>query len=345
MKKVILLLLTIMLAIPAFAGEDKRGTAGFMFLKVPIGAREVGMGNAGMVLNGGASAMYWNPANMANSEGVTFSGSYLNYFAGIQSQYGAMTFPLEDIGTLGFSIHYFDYGNVERTTETQLNGLGTFSPFEMALSVGFSRQITDRVSGGLNVKFIRSDIAEVAASGMAFDFGFTYKTGYRGLTLAFVIQNIGPQSEYEGEGLLENNSGTTINTGVNNNETAFLRFGSEPFDMPASVSLGAAFELYKDEQNSIMGVLDQNINSFQGSRTNLGAEYGYNDMFFARIGYNTTWERDLDLRTGEAQWAYLSAGAGIKYDFGERYKATLDYGYMNVGALGGTHRFTVGVNF
>lgn len=343
-KKIFSVVLAALLAVNANAGEGKRGEAGFMFLKVPIGARETGMGWTGLTHSSGANALYWNPANASALDRPSFTFTYLDHFAGISSNYAAVTFPLSDVGVFGVSFNYLSYGDLIKTTEDSPEGnLGTYSPYDLALGFSYSKQITDRVSGGLTVKFIQSKIDFSSASGVAFDFGFTYNTGYKGLKLGFTATNIGPQAKYEGDNFVRE---ITVADPTSPSEIAFVRFGSEPFELPASVNFGASMDLYRNEQNAIMGILEQNVNSFQVSRTNFGLEYGFKSMFFARLGYTSALKRDRDFRTGEAKWAGLTLGTGIDYKFGDNLGTTIDYGYTNLGeSLGSVHRFTVGVKF
>jgi hypothetical protein len=345
MKKLILTLpLVALLTLNLSAGEEKRGEAGFMFLKVPIGARETSLGWTGLTSSSGASALYWNPANASAVDRPTFAFSYLNYFAGISSNYVAVTFPMSDVGTLGASLNYLSYGDIEKTSEASPDGnIGSYNPYEIALGFTYSKQITDRVSGGLTVKFIQSKIDLVSASSVAFDFGFSYSTGYRGIKLGFTASNIGPQAKYEGDGLVREITNVDPTSPL---ETGFLRYGSEPFELPASVNFGASMDLMRNEENAVTGVVEQNINSFQASRTNFGVEYGFRNMFFARLGYTSSLKRDRDFRTGKSSLGGLTLGTGVDYKFGDNLSANVDYGYTNMGDLLGTvHRFSIGVRF
>jgi len=341
-KYVIMALALMIVAANVFGGDNKRGEAGFMFLKVPMGARETALGMSGLTTSSGASAIYWNPANISASDRPSLEFSYVNHFAGISSNYGAAAFPVSDIGVIGFSFNYLSYGTIDATTELTPEGGGnTYSPFEIALGVSFSKQITDRVSGGLTIKSVTSKIDKVQASGFAFDFGFTYNTGFRGLKMGFAITNLGPQATYEGTGLVRN---AVIEPNATD-PTAALRFGSEPFEMPSSVNFGASMDLYRNEQNSIVGLLEQNVNSFQANRTNLGVEYGFKNMFFVRGGYTSALKAGRDYHTGKNSTAGLTLGGGVDYKFTETMGVSVDYGYLNMGALDATHRFTVGFRF
>jgi hypothetical protein len=340
-KKILVTALALLYAVSAFAGEEKRGEAGFMFLKVPMGARETSLGTTGLTHSSGASAMYWNPANVSLVDGPSFSFSYLNHFAGIATNYAAIAVPMSDIGVFGLSLNYMSYGDITRTTvDNPDGGIGTYAPYDLALGFTYSKQITDRVSGGMTLKFINSTIDLVEASAYAFDFGFTYNTDFRGLKLAFVASNIGPQTQFQGDGLIR-----TQVVDATTGETAYLRYGSEPFELPASVAFGASMDIWRDEVNSVSGTLEQNINSFQVSRTNFGAEYGFKNMFFVRGGFTSALKSDRDYKTGSASQAGMTFGAGVNYKFNDQFGASVDYGFLDMGALGATHRFSVGVNF
>ncbi len=99
-------------------------------------------------------------------------------------------------------------------------------------------------------------------------------------------------------------------------------------------------DLFRNEENAIVGVVDQNINSFQADRTNFGFEYGFKNMFFARAGYTSNFKKDVAYNNGS-----LTFGAGVDYKFNDKMGMAIDYGYLKMGPLGVTHRFTVGMKF
>lgn len=322
----------------AMAGEDKIGEAGFMFLKVPIGARETSLGLSGLTTTSGASALYWNPAGTSGMDNMSFQFSYLNYFAGISSNYFAAAFPIEEVGTFAASINYMSYGDIEITTIDRPQGTGSvYSPYDMAVTLGYSKQVTDRVSAGLAAKLIYSKIDQVSASGMAFDFGFVYNTQFNGLKLGFAMTNVGLQSKYQGDGLTFEDLRDEFG-----NQTVFWRLDTEPFELPASVNFGLSMDLFRNEQSAVVGMVEQNVNNLQANRSNFGLEYGFRDMFFLRGGYTSAFQKSVDYSVAGKTGGY-SFGGGVSYKFGETSRVTLDYGYMNLGVFDSVHRFTVGV--
>ncbi len=333
MKRIFVLLATVLSSL--HAGEG-RGEAGWMFLKVPLGARETSLGWTGLTQTSGAAAIFWNPANVSRADGPTVSLSYLSHFAGIRSNYAAASYPVRETFVVGVHLNYMNYGDFVRTTETAPDGIGNFTPYDMALGFTISREFLSNLHVGLTAKYLHSKIDKVSASGMAFDLGVSYDLRMRNARVGVLLSNIGPSSRYSGEGLVQTDpvSGAAV------------RYGSTAFELPTSFAIGASGDLFRNEENAITGVVEQQVNSRQVNRTNLGAEYGFRDMFFGRIGYTTAFERDKDFRSGDAYLAGLTLGAGVKYPFAETLNATMDYGYVNLGkSLGSTHRFSIGVAF
>jgi hypothetical protein len=245
---------------------------------------------------------------------------------------------VEEIGTFSAGLTYVNWGSIKVTTVDAPEGTGaSFSPYEMALSAGYSKQVTDRVSAGMVFKFLFSKIDQVDASGMAFDFGFTYNTGMRGLKLGFVASNLGLKSRYDGEGLINE-------IDISPTQRAFLRYSAEPFELPASVSFGASMDAFRNEENAVTLFADEAVNNFGPNRTNMGLEYGFKQMFFLRGGYTSTFSKSNDYAVGGSAGG-LSMGGGISYKFAESVGITVDYGYLNQGILDATHRFSIGLNF
>lgn len=342
MKRIFFILILFGMIVPdIYGGDDKTGEAGFMFLKVPMGARETAMGLTGLTQSIGASAMYWNPAAISHAEGITATFSHLQHFAGIQSNYAALAIPVGDVGTFAVNLNYLSFGEIEITTVDRPNGTGVFfTPSDMAFGVGYSKQVTDRVSAGVVMKYIYSKIDLVTAGAFAFDFGFIYNTGYRGLKLGFVMSNIGPQAKYEGDGLTRNIAFNQWGT----ENSAFLNYGSEPFELPASVNMGLSMDVFRSEQNALIMNIEQNVNNFQANRTNFGFEYGFKEMVFLRGGYTSAFNKKADY-TSTGGMGGLTLGAGLNYKFTDRFGVGVDYGYMNMGELDPGHRITVHFQF
>ena len=65
MKKIILLITIPLISIL----PQSAGNSGLSFLKFGFGARNISMGDVGSVLSNDVTALYYNPANLAGTEG------------------------------------------------------------------------------------------------------------------------------------------------------------------------------------------------------------------------------------------------------------------------------------
>ncbi|MBI4218145.1 MAG: hypothetical protein HY610_03425, partial [Elusimicrobia bacterium] len=59
------------------------GSSGAQFLKLPVSARAIGMGEAYGSVAEGAEAIYWNPAGLGREEGKSVSVMHAVYFQNI----------------------------------------------------------------------------------------------------------------------------------------------------------------------------------------------------------------------------------------------------------------------
>ena len=68
-------ILTLLLLPAVVFGIERVGTTSFQFLKIPVGVRGIGMGNAFVAGAADASAVYWNPSGLgwATSREVLFT--------------------------------------------------------------------------------------------------------------------------------------------------------------------------------------------------------------------------------------------------------------------------------
>ncbi|HSH00642.1 MAG TPA: PorV/PorQ family protein [candidate division Zixibacteria bacterium] len=107
------------------------------------------------------------------------------------------------VGTFGFSISYFDYGEIPRTDENG-NPLGSETPADYAIALSYGLPLNSKTSIGATVKFLRSDLSEQGAglefgegkaTGFAFDFGALHRVNSR-LSLGAAMTNLGPDLSY-----------------------------------------------------------------------------------------------------------------------------------------------------
>lgn len=295
----------------AFSEKDA-GTRGGQFLKLPVGARAIGMGEAYTAVADDANSIYYNVAGLARLEKKNaeymYSGIFLKNKASGESDPGyhwiAFGMPIsETIGSAGIALQYFNAGDVQ---ETNLNAqkVGTFAPTDLAVNLSYARKLME-IPLGLNIKIINSKIKESATT-VAFDLGAQYtKLMEDRLMLGFAVQNLGGKLKYE----------------------------TEDTKLPILIKLGTG---YKPMENWV-AALDVVFPEDNSPTLGIGTDYKHainEDMSISgRLGYNSR-TRKVDGFNG------LTIGLGFGFKM-----ASLDYVYSPLGDIGASHRFSIGVKF
>lgn len=316
---------------------NRTGTGGAAQLLVPVGVRGIALGQSDIATARGIEALFWNPAGasrMNNSASVLFT--HMDYIADIGVEYGAVSANFEGFGVVSLNIKSLSIGDIQETTTRDPDGTGkTFSPQMLIAGLTYSKQLTDLISVGLTTNFITETLGDVSASGIAFNVGVIYDNlGFEGLSFGVVLKNIGPQMQYDGTGLLHEADVNDFNR-----PPGFYKVEAAPFELPSQFELGLGYRPTINEQNSLLiSGLFQN-NNFSADEYKFGLEYGYNNTFFIRGGYN--FAPDLD----SEQYIYgLSAGAGLNYNF-EDISVKVDYAFREVEFFDGNHIFGLTLGF
>ena len=334
----ILLAFILLLAMDAFAGGGKRtGTGGASELLIPVGPRGIAMAGANLSTSTGIEALFWNPAGVAlmqNNADVIFS--HMSYIADIGVDYGAIAANFEGFGVISFSIKTLSVGDILITTTSNPDGTGeTFSPSFIVAGLSYSRQLTEAISIGLTTNFISERMADVSASGVAFDVGVMYKNlaDINGLSLGIVIKNLGPEMKYSGGGLFQQGQIENVNR-----PPTFYTIDAAAFELPSNFQLGLGYTPVLDEINSLQFSGIYQNNNFSGDEYKIGGEYGYDNTFFVRAGYQLAPQVSDDYLYG------FTAGVGIDYEV-EGFGFKVDYAFREVEFFDANHIFAVTLGF
>lgn len=219
MKKIIInsiaIILTLVLALPLLAVDDntikgssggefiKVGAAGGQFLKIGVGGRGNGMAGAFSSVVNDLTAIYWNPAGVADVKGIGATAAYTSWFAGFNQAFAAFDMPLGTNFTLAAHVMRFGSGDIEITTFEEPDGTGLFyNVADMSGGVTLAGYLTDKFSFGVTAKYVYHSFTNLSASGFAFDIGTMYETGIQGIRLGFTILNLGTSQSYSGQDLM-----------------------------------------------------------------------------------------------------------------------------------------------
>lgn len=175
------------------------GDAGAAFLRVPVDARLVGIGEAGVALVDNASALYYNSAGLAGIEKANFLFMHNEWLLGMNHEYLAGGFNLQNIGVFGFSFNYFSSGSIQGVTIRGDTIPGYhFSATDWSVDLGFGKELKN-IAIGFGFKFISEKNESLSTNGFGVDFGMNYKTTIKGLSFGLSISNLGTSIKLDQE--------------------------------------------------------------------------------------------------------------------------------------------------
>jgi hypothetical protein len=346
------------------------------FLAIAPDSRGGAMGDLGAATSPDANSQARNAAKYAfikNKMGVSLSYApwLRNLVKDMNLGYLSFYYRFDDKQIVSAAMKYFSLGQIIfRDSYGQYSG--EYIPYELSLDAGYSRLFSDRFSGALTLRYIRSDITGggtidgqlySAGNSFAVDLGVYYQ-------MPFEIH--GKSSEFAW-GACFSNLGTKIS----------YTEGSDKQFIPANLRLGVRMTIDLDEYNSLTGAVDLNkllvptppfyvvndetgdsilygksiptslpmswIQSFYDApggfneemreiMISSGLEYWYRQQFAIRGGYFH--EHEL-----KGNRKYFAVGVGLNLNV-----FYLDYSYLisasgRSNPLANTMRFTLGLDF
>lgn len=327
-------------------GENRVGTSAASELLIPVGARDISMGGSSIATTTGLEAIFWNPAGLARStHPANAMFSHMEYIADIGVDFFGVSGTFEGFGTLGLSVKSLAIGDIQVTTEDQPDGTGQLlSPTVAVVGLTYSRLLTDRISVGATFNVISERFDKVSATGFAVNAGVQYSGlgGVQGLSLGVAIKNIGPQLSFDGDGLLrQGNVNDVLRPG------SFYKVEAASHELPSTIEIGLAYDRSFAEQNSLQFSSVFQNNNFASDEYKVGLEYGYNNLFFLRGGYNfaeSMEDASSPLQDKQTYIYGLTAGVGVHYETGG-LDLTFDYAFRDVEFLDANHIFSFKVGF
>jgi hypothetical protein len=327
LKKLVITLYIILLCTGTGLSQfNKAGRTALQFLKIGVGARQVSLGEASIAYVQDANSIFWNPAGITGLQGAEASFNYTQWIGDINVLSGAVGYNWEGVAVLVLNYITLDYGNMAEALVTSPTGNvdtrtgQSFSGSDLSLGFGIAKQFTDKLSIGINVKYLREDLYTYSADLWAFDVGTIYNTGWYGVRLAMSAQNFSTQARW-------------LYTKEEEQQT---------YELPLVYRIGLSVDLLGGENLFLGGNPDKHrlaINfdavhtNDYSERLNIGMEYVFFNIFSLRGGYRLNYEE-----------GNLSFGAGINYDL-DLIRFSFDYAYVNYDFLQSPHRFSLSLGF
>jgi hypothetical protein len=346
-------------------------TTAVPFLRISPDARAGGMGDLGVATSPDANSSFWNlaktPFNTSEfGVGLTYTpwlkdlglnDVYLLSFGGY--------YKLDETQALSGSIRYFSLGNIQ-FTDGNGNDFGSGRPREFGIDAGYSRKLSDNLGLGIALRYIHSNLvggapdqgsAYQAGNAIAGDISIFY-TGVnedgQGWNFGAAVSNLGSKIAYTKDATQKDFIPANLGLGAAYtkvfDETSKIMFGIDAHKLlvPTPPSLTGT----DNTEDSIRIVNYRNkgvVGSWLGSfgdapggfseemkefQVSLGAEYSYNNQFFARAGY---FYEDKD----KGNRKYFTVGVGVKYNvFGLNFSYLVPTGAgINRNPLSNTLRF------
>jgi hypothetical protein len=310
---------------------SKVGTSAAQFLKIPVGGKAAGMGNAFVSVVDNATAVYWNPAGIASLDRLQGSLSHSSWIAGLSHDFIGIVIPVGDRSSLGISGIALQSEKIEQTTIEAPDGT-----MDIAVGITYARAMTDNVDIGATVKYVNQRIWSESAQTFAVDFGALLRTGINDLKLGLSFQNFGPGMKMSGRELirqLDQDPASSANPYV---ESAIQ---TQEWDLPTSYRVSTSMSfigtngLVELGDTRLLIALDAVHPNDSPERYSIGGEYSFFGTLAVRGGYvfNTDEEG-------------LTLGAGINVPLGET-SVMFDYSYAAFGLLGYVQHFTLSAAF
>jgi len=306
----VLVLLSLPLSADAAQVFEKVGTLGGQSLKIGVGARAAGMGEAYVAIADDATAVYWNPAGIARLSGQSISINHTAWPANVLFDQAAYVFSVKWIpGMLGVNVRALTMSrDIVRTTYLPEGTGETFDAGEWAYGVTYARALTDKFSAGFSINYVQTGLADVKGTSTTFDFGTLYDVGILGAKIGMAIQNVGSD----------------------------MTFIDEKVKMPVFFRVGGSFDVLQMGENKLITAAEFTHPPDNSEKLNLGAEYAFHDYLFLRGGYKMNYDTEG-----------LTAGFGVKFPLTlvKSSVARLDYAYQDMNYLSAAHRVSLNVSF
>ena len=324
-------------------------TPALQTLNIAPDARSSGMGEVGAATTPDVFSQRWNAAKYAFMQdkggvGVSYVPWLRDIAKDVHLGYLSGYYALPQNQSLGASLYFFSLGNISLYNENA-DYLSSVKPTEFALDLSYSRRFGPNVSGALTARYINSTVIEGGAGVPYTSHAHNFAVDVAGYWQK-PIRLWGKSAEVA-VGVVFSNIGTKLETDGGN--AYFLpmnmRIGGRilsAFDDMNSLSLSLDFnkllvpEDYKYNDDAVPTAFFRSFsNGLSSSITsNIGLEYTYNKLFFARAGFYAEANR-LGGRN------YLTFGAGLSYS-----PLTFDVSYLTAvkgqdGVLSNTFKFSL----
>ena len=257
-----------------YAAESR----GLATLRVGIGGRPVGMGEAFTAVSSGALATFWNPAGLLETERYEIITAHNRWLFDVNSEFISYAIGKNKYA-FGFSLYYANMGKIEaRTYRNESEPIGTFGAHDFYFGFSYAQKVDERLDIGITMKYIYEKIYVESSSGWGFDVGAKYCIIENLFKAGAVLKNIGSMSEMKNERL----------------------------SLPTSLRMGIMYDVssYLNKRDFLLLSMDYETASDYDDNFLMGAECKINSVLAIRGGYQAGYDE-----------RNICGGIGITYNF------------------------------
>jgi hypothetical protein len=356
-------------------------TTAVPFLRISPDARSGGMGDVGVATPPDANSAFWNLAKTPFNTipgGVSLTYTPWLKDLGLNDVYlisGAGYYKLNDNEAISASLRYFSLGNIQFTDAFGAD-LTSYRPREFSFDAGYSRKLSEKLSLGIALRYINSNLASGTINNVSYKAGTAVaadlslfhtnlKADGSGVNYGIVLSNLGSRISYTSDATQKDYIPANLGLGVayttaideSNKITFALDLHKLLVPTPPKASQNPDQSIADAENTANLlkyrnqGVVGSWFKSFGDApdgfseeikeiQASIGAEYWYNNQFALRAGYFYE-----NVQKGNRK--YFTMGAGLKYNnFGLNFSYLLPSGNgVNRNPLSNTLRFSLFFDF
>lgn len=312
-------------------------TTAVPFLQIAPDSRSGALGDAGVALSPSSSATFWNPAKLAFvDKDVELSMSYSPWLRALVNDMSLAYLSgykrLSKNQTVGGSLRYFTLGNITFTDE-QGTVVRDFKPNEFALDVSFGQKFNDKLSGGIAVRYIYSNL-----TGGQNVLGADSRPG-QGVATDISVFYTNPNLKMAGKK-------STLNLGANisniGNKMRYTNSDKRDF-IPANLKLGTAYTVEMDKFNELTMTIDFNKllvptpprysldgdTILYGLDPNVGTATGIVQSFYDAPGDIDNEGNQISGSVFKEELREINIGGGLEYSYSQMFAVRAGYFYEN----------------
>ena len=275
MKKSIFLIF-IALTIYVFAGTSfdfRSGTSAFEFLRLPVGAMNIALGQATIESVDNGLALYINPSRLEEVVNWDFHGGYSQWLLDTSYQYFTVAKRLGDRkGVFALGVKNVNYGTFTYTkpwgySVDPSEDNNTFTGGATMISMSYGKQLTKNFAFGATANYAMETLENYTIDAAFVNIGFSYenKEFLKGLRIGFTAENFGTSVKY------------------------FDTDDSDPYTLPIVMRYALRWDFYQSKNKKHKVIFEANASQYKDENMfgTLGITYTFNSFLSLYASYTT----------------------------------------------------------